>query len=435
MISIGNNKISEIYVGSTKIKEVYVGSVKVYPETPSIVWYDDEFKSVALTALGLSDNTTQEQLDAVTDTQFASVSFKNNTTIKTIADLAKFTSVTKIPDNCFYGCTSLGTDETVQDGTTLVIPSNISTIGNYAFQSCSGYKSITIEHVCTLAAYTIQNTTGCFSKMSGLEGVIDLTNLRGLSHYHEFDGIGKSGAGIQIVMPDDNQSTFGTWFVGAKLTAMASTVDDLEDNVIKIPNHYTEIAGYTFAANYFKGVQNSFILDSVEKVNSIIGGDNSSTLCKSITFGENCKYITGPCLSDNENNYTIICKSTTPPILGLGGIGYSNGDDVEITLTDGNTATIKASETEYPFMYTSRVTAVYVPDDAVDTYKADIKAGVKYQNEMYELTTNEGAVACNGTSNPTAGYPSYGEDYTVESRIVGWSRFADKIKPMSELTQ
>lgn len=74
MISIGNNKISEIYVGSTKIKEVYVGSTKVFPSTPSVVWHDDEFKSKVLTTLGLDDNATLEELAAITDTQFASVS-------------------------------------------------------------------------------------------------------------------------------------------------------------------------------------------------------------------------------------------------------------------------------------------------------------------------------------------------------------------------
>lgn len=432
MITINNTNMSEVYVGQTKVVAIYIGNTKVFPSTPSITWYDDEFKSVVLAALNLSDNVTQETLSTITDDQFAIVSFKNNTNIKTIADLAKFTNVTTIPESCFSGCTSLGTDDNVEQGSTLIIPSNITILRQYAFLNCSGYKSLIMDHVVSSTEYTSISTVGTFSGMSNLEGIINLSNFRNISAWHEFDGWGRNGSGIKVVMPTE-QDKFGVWFAGAKLISMADSEANLVDNVINIPVNYTKDFTYAFGANYGMG-NNSYILDGAEYVNSIIGGDNSSTSCSSITFGESCKAITGPCLSDNENNYTIICKAVTPPVLGLGGMGFCTGVDVTNTTTDNIDTVVKASEAQYPFMYTSRIVAIYVPDEAVDLYKSDTQACINTGSEILDCVTTEGAVNCFGTSDPEASWPSYGGDYIVDSRIIGWSRFADKIKPMSDLT-
>lgn len=446
MISVGNSKIKEIYVGSTKIKEVYVGSVKVFPSEPDVVWYDDEFKTVALTALNSGKAMTESELAAVTNTQFAKVSFENNTTVKSIKDLEKFTSVTKIPNRCFAGCTALGTENLTTTGdiddTILNIPANVTEIGNYAFLNCKGYKGITIDHVVTCSNYAQQSYTGCFSGMHNVQGVVDLSNLRNITEFHEFDGFGQSGTGVKVVLPT-TQACFGTWFPGAKVTAIADSVANLEDGKIKVPNNYTHDFHYAFGANYGKG-NNDYTLDGVRVVNSIIGGDNSSTSCKSITFGEDCKYITGPCLSDNENTYTITCKAITPPKLGLGGIGFYSGSDV--TLPDGQAT--KQSEAVYPFMYTSRVNAIYVPAEAVEAYKNDTGWCVPYATaptSIPEGTTvveeecnhknylcGEGEISCYGTTKPTLGYPEYGEGYTIDDRVIGWSRFADKIQAIPE---
>ena len=74
-------------------------------------------------------------------------------------------SVTSIGDSAFYGCSSL---------TSVTIPNSVTTIGNNAFQSCSGLTSVTIPNSVT----TIGNNA--FQSCSGLTSI---TVDAGNTHY------------------------------------------------------------------------------------------------------------------------------------------------------------------------------------------------------------------------------------------------------------
>ena len=100
---------------------------------------------------------------------FASVSGLNSVTIDYASNAtlrsSQFTSLsitsltigshpTSIGDSMFRKCTKL---------TTLVIPSNISTINGYAFDGCSGLRSISVESATppTLGSNAFNNTNNC----------------------------------------------------------------------------------------------------------------------------------------------------------------------------------------------------------------------------------------------------------------------------------
>lgn len=383
MLALGNKELKSAYIGSKPIKQIYLGSKLVWP-TKFAEWFDPEFKRVALAALNNGNEMTDQQIADITNEQFAKVSFKDNTDLRDIRDLGKFTSVDTIPDSCFYGCSSLGLDET-----TLTIPQNITKLQPKCFNgnntSGNHYKSIVFDHKITMDHSANWNeTSACFGNMRYIEGILDLTNLE-MQNYHEFDGVGLNGSGVKVILTSESSpnSVFGSWFPTAKVIALADSEANLEDGVIKIPSGFTATEVYCFNAS----VNNQkFILP--EGLTSVggFGGDLSWQYVTSYDLPSTTKVIKGPVGDSIQNNITIICRAATPPEMQLGGIGWGGNYDKM-----------------YPF-YNTKITAIYVPDDSVEAYK-----------------TNEINTECwNGSGD-------------AEIRNIGWSRFADKIKPLSDV--
>lgn len=66
---------------------------------------------------------------------------------------------------------------------------------------------------------------------------------------------------------------------------------------------------------------------------------------------------------------------------------------------------------------------IYVPDESVDLYKNDTKYGIQLENSD-EITEHTGTVEC------------FDYNFTgIKERNIGWSRFKDIIKPLSEYVE
>lgn len=410
MIFIGSKEVKEL-----SVNEVYVGSTLVYKKYPT--WYDKEFKSVALAALNGGKEMSTYELSKVTNSQFSNVSFNTNTSLRTIKDLEKFASVDTIHQNCFNGCTGLGTQSLEstgeEDDTVLRIPSNIIKIAKGAFNGCTGYKSIVFDHYVERLD-ELQSASGyCFHNMTGLEGVIDISNFYA-SRFHEFDGWGKSTTGVQIIMSPkqaEYNNYWGTWFSSAKVTALAPSLEELEVGKIKIPEGFVKGGLYSMT-NPQNGTLKHYFPSTFEWIDNYAGGggdwDYKTAL---LDIDVNCKYITGGTQADNyySGGVTIVCRAVTPPIMGLGGIGWG-----------GN------YELQYPFIR-NNIKAIYVPDESVNLYKEDTK---------YATSSMGGGINSAGTPESSIsvgeGEVSCFDGSTLAARIIGWSRFASYIKPLSE---
>lgn len=369
-------------------------------------WVDPEFKRVALETFNNGEEMTQEQLSAITDNDFYSqFSLRNNTEVKSMLDLYKFTSVRRIPPYCFENCTSLGLLDSSKfvsnNPVTLIRP--IRGIGTRAFSGCNNVKTIYIDTDTWYGTSTGQgwnkNTDPegpqSFGGMTKLKGTVSIATFwqDGNTYGQEYNGMGSEESGVKLIhLP--RYGTYGSWFKDSKILGLARTAGELEIGKLKIPSDVVTIKKEAFGGTTGALVPNLEIIipSSTTTIQSAFGGSRAATKFKSLDLGENVSSITGPVLENNVSSYTIICRATTPPTLGLGGIGQN----------------INNSELQFPFMNSSNLTAIYVPDDSVDLYKNNSNI----------------VVACDFNA----------ADYSTSSeQEIGWKRFSSIIRPLSEL--
>lgn len=84
---------------------------------------------------GVTDITLQSKIGELQVTEIDRSAFEGNTTVKTISNFPS--SITKIPEYAFYGCSSLTQIEFASD-------SELTEIGTFAFAGCTSLNSITI---------------------------------------------------------------------------------------------------------------------------------------------------------------------------------------------------------------------------------------------------------------------------------------------------
>ena len=153
MVKFGNIEVSDLRLGSTQPKAVYFGDELVWqheeptpPVSTTYVKYtaasglpDWEGDIVGtLNSNSIPDRLSSESVEVGTHvTSIGSYAFDSctNLTSVTIGN-----GVTSIGQSVFWGCTNL---------TSVTIPDGVESIGSHAFRECSGLTSVTIPNSVT----------------------------------------------------------------------------------------------------------------------------------------------------------------------------------------------------------------------------------------------------------------------------------------------
>lgn len=362
-----------------------------YNPIQKVEWYDEEFKRIALNAFNNGEEMTFDDLNAITQERWDQVVhasnysiFRGNTDIHSIADMEKFVNVHTLGNRTFENLTGVVGD--------LVIPSNITAVKNYVFNNMSGVTKLVIDHEITWTGAEDGWGPRTFGNLTGVNGIVDLRNFKNIGTYHEFDAFGRTGGGCKIIMPVLEQN-FGVWFASSRVSALAGSEEELVDGTIKIPEGYTR--GGQLAFNDDSLASRIICPESMTVFDAFAGGDESWNYVRYFEMGSNTTLLKGAVCGANGyqgRSTTVVCKAVTPPTVEIGGIGQT-----------GN------SNYGFPFIST-RVGALYVPDESVELYKQSSTIVPKAAKQFDYYSTLEDDVE------------------------IGWKRFADVIHPLSELS-
>jgi hypothetical protein len=282
-------------------------------------------------------------------------------------------SVTSIGNYAFQGCTGL---------TSVNIGNSVTSIGNYAFQGCSGLTSITIGNsVTSIGNYAFQ---GC----SGLTSVIIPNSVTSIGNY-AFSGcsslssitIGNSVTSIgnwtfddcsgltKVIVPDlaawckiDFKSELSNpLFYGNHLYAD----DETEITNLIIPNNVTTIGDYAFIL--CSGLTSLTIPNSVTSIGLISFAGCSNLTSIQVESGntvydsrENCNAV----IKTSENELIVGCVNTVIP-----NNVTSIGDRAFVLCSGLTSITIPNSVTSigtYAFYGCSGLTSITIPNSVTE---------------------------------------------------------------------
>ena len=189
-------------------------------------------------------------------------------------------SVTSIGNNAFQNCTGL---------TSITIPNSVTTIGNYAFSGCTGLTSMTIPNsVTTIGNYAFQNCTGLTSMTIpnsvtsiGNQAFRGCTGLTSMTIPASVTTIGTNVfalcTGLTEITADENNTYFasqdGILYNNQKTTFVAVPLG-LTRAII--PNSITSIPASTFSG--CTGLTSMTIPNSVTTI-----GDSTFAGCTGLT--------------------------------------------------------------------------------------------------------------------------------------------------------
>lgn len=427
MLNIGNKQLKDANIGTTPLGSIYLGSTLIWRKEKYVQWYDPEFKRIILEKYNNGKEMTQDQLnkfrsiiklsesDTILDTQL----FIANQKLLSIKDFEKFINCDMILSPMFNFCNQLGSTNLESTGNIndhiLSIPSTIKLIDESTFFN-SKYSELKFNSIVNLGlnAFTSASGTnlGVFYNMPNLSGILDLTKVNYINSYHAFSKLGSNGNGLEVICPNNiNRPIFAGWFKECNIKSFAPSKEQLEDNKIKLPEGITKIAPLAFSNNLLNNFS-VYIPNSIIKISGLFSNSHNygSTYIKLLDIGSGCKYIQGDSGISYNNNYTIICRATTPPLLTLGGSDYNQQNKWTF---DPNL--------QKSFPFNCNVKNIYVPDESIDLYKNDTKYGIQ-EEYSDEITEHTGTIECWDGSE-------------MKERNIGWSRFKDIIKPLSEYVE
>ena len=117
----------------------YVNGTLTIEAIANIQFADANVKSICVSHWD-TNNDGELSFDEAAAIKTISDYFANNTSITLFDEFAYFTGVTTIGERAFEGCSGL---------TSITIPNSVTSIGTYAFDGCSGITSITIPNSVT----------------------------------------------------------------------------------------------------------------------------------------------------------------------------------------------------------------------------------------------------------------------------------------------
>ena len=247
--------------------------------------------------------------------------------------------VTSIGNYAFYHCSGL---------TSVTIPASVTSIGNYAFDCCSGLTSVTIpasvtsigegvfEYCKNLATITVEDGNTVYNSRNGCNAIIETSS-------------NKLIAGCKNTTIPASVTSIGNYaFSGSSgLTS------------VEIPTNVTSIGDNAFFE--CNGLTSISIPSSVTSI-----GNDAFQACSNlttVTIPSSVTSIGEGAFAGCSNLVSVIVNATTPPTLG----DYA---------FDGN----------YDDNNNAKDRKIYVPTASVESYKSDWSA---YRNDIIRFTTEE----------------------------------------------
>lgn len=250
------------------------------------------------------------------------------------------------------------------DMTEVVIPNTVTTIGNYGFSSCNSIYTITIPNSVTSIGYGLLENSDT-SPQGGVKHIVIGSGLATVGTYSYSYGLLGTAATrrCESITVDSNNTTYdsrnncnaiietatNTLLVGCNNTVIPNTVTSIAANAfrycvlmtnITIPDSVTSIDDYAFYS--CKGLTSINIPNSVTSIG--VNAFSNCTYLTNITIGTGVTSIGNGAFYYSgygaAHKKTITINATTPPTLGT---------DV---------------------FYNTNLTAIYVPAESVETYKA-----------------------------------------------------------------
>ena len=214
--------------------------------------------------------------------------FKNNSNIKSFDELRYFTGLTNIMNNEFYNCTKLSS---------IVIPRNITSIGNYAFFNC-GITSLVIP--CNVTSIG----RGAF-----LDCGLGLTSIVVENENPKYDSRDNCNAIIE--------SETNTLILGCNATTIPNSVTKISDSAfshcltlssVTIPSGVTSIGAWAF--------YNCASLKAVEIPDLVTSiGEDAFWHCDALTsviIGESVTNIGNTAFQDCDRLISVTVKKKSP---------------------------------------------------------------------------------------------------------------------------
>lgn len=287
--------VTATYTNANGVSRKYGGTLHVTTKDTVLV---SEF-SKAISSLPANTASTPCTIKIEDDTSSNISSLKSGLNSKYVKlDLSKWTNLTEISYQAFYGCKGL---------TSITIPNSVTSIGSSAFSGCTGLTSIIIPNsVTSIGSETFKGCTGLISV-----NLSDSVTSIGTSAFYNCTGL------TSINIPDSVTSIGNAAFGScAGLTS------------INIPNSVTSIGQDAFAN--CTGLTSITIPDSVTSIGSSAfyncTGLTSVTISNSVdTIGKsafsNCTGLTSVTI---PNSVTSIGSSAFSNCTGLTSINIPN---------------------------------------------------------------------------------------------------------------
>ena len=307
-------------------------------------------------------------------------------------------SVTSIGDEAFNCCSGL---------TSVTIPAGVTSIGNYAFNSCSGLTSVTIPaSVTSIGNYAFDCCSGLTSvtipaSVTSIgEGVFEYCKNLATITVEDGNTVYNSRNGCNAII----ETSSNKLIAGCKNTTIPASVTSIGNYAfsgcsgltsVEIPTNVTSIGD-----NAFSGCTGLISVTIPANVTSI--GDNAFSGCTgliSVTIPASVTSIGVGAFIFCGQLTSVLVNATTPPTLG-----------------------------DYAFDSNASGRKIYVPTASVESYKSDWST---YRNDIMAFTTERSGSCGTDVTWKLTGIP---DNYTLTISGSGaindrpWTGYANGIK-------